>query len=181
MQIDLTSFYNHSIRYNNLLENSDPNLKQSIYGVYGIVLTDEMDEIEISNSVKFKFNKNITNGFDNLICDGQTILLSATDIENIYIIGFCELGTVSEIIKIQDTECLHDYEFVLKTFHTNSVQGIDENEKNSKCKLIKKYVGSDGQKHNIFSWQIKLKQKTDISEIILPVNLSLHIMAIICL
>ena len=180
MQIDLTHFYNHCIFYNSKFKKDTVPNNSEEYGVAGIMLIDKIPPTFQLYQQIYMYPKNIDTGFDNILCDGQIISLNHVSCSQICIIGFCEYGTVSEYLQIIDMNAqLHEVEFVLKTFHTNSNQGIDNSPKNKKCLLIDKILGNDDQKHNIFLWNIPWNPEIQIDKIILPINSSLHIISII--
>lgn len=181
MQIDLKSYFNHTIRYNQKIEKFSDSEKSKIYGVNKILLAEDLDAVLCSNThMLFNLEDNIFNIFDNIVCDGQKISIFLKNIKTIGIMGFTDYGTVSESMTIIDFKnARKKVDFVLKTFHTNPNQSI-ENYKTKKCTLLKKYMGNDGQKHNVFSYDIDLDSFMDIKQIILPINLSIHIMAIVC-
>ena len=135
--------------------------------------------INLNKQIKYIPKKEKEYKFDNVVCDGQVIKFNAMSVHRIYIIGLCEYGTISENITIGNDVEEFNYTFIMKTFHTNSFQGLDNNEKNKKCRLIKQYWGNDNQKHNIYSYNICLEKNLNLNKIILPINLSVHILGII--
>lgn len=177
MQIDITSYFNHRIKYYTKYEKIGFSNTKSIYGVNGITITEKIDTI-CCNKIQVGICSNSNGDYDNIACDGQKIFIDSIIADSINIIGFCEFGTVSEELKIYDNDICHSFEFVLKTFHTNANQGIDNSERNNKCQLIAKFMGNDNQKHNFYSYKIDFYKKLIVKSITLPINLSLHILAI---
>lgn len=182
MQINLASYFNHTIKYNAEIEKLNDSEKKILYGVNGIVLVEKIDnELYIPSNILLNLKDNVSNTLDNIVCDGQVIPAFFKNINSINIIGFTDYGTVLDSISIINcNNQKKEYDFVLKTFHTSINQSI-ENNTTRKCILLKKYMGNDGQKHNIFSYNIDFGKSIDMKEIVLPINLSLHIMSIICI
>ena len=180
MQINLVPFFNHTIKHNAVMERMNSSEKKILYGVNGIVLTEKFDDEYLLSDIVLSLKGNASHTLDNIVCDGQLIPVFLKNIKFINIVGFTDYGTVLDSISIINyNNEKAEYDFVLKTFHTNSNQSV-ENNTSRKCISIKKYMGNDGQKHNIYSYNINLEESTDIKEIMLPINLSLHIMSIIC-
>lgn len=182
MQLDLSPYFNHTIKYNKEIENLSDSEKKVIYGINEIVLAEDFDtELYSDTNISFNLHANSSNVFDNIVCDGQIIPVFLKNIKTISIMGFTDYGTVSDSMTIVNYENeKKELSFVLKTFHTNANQSV-ENNKTKRCVLLKQYMGNDGQKHNIFSYNNSFDIITDIKQIILPINLSLHVMSIVCI
>ena len=171
MLVDLIDFYNHIILpKGNIPESVSSN--KSVFGVNGVVLVEQ--PILPNKNCLIQSNNGF---FDNIVCDGQAINTDLCMVKKLTIVGFSELGTVKENIIITHEDEEYRYEFVMKTFHTNYNYSV-ENTLNKKCKRISVALGSDGQNHNIFSYDIDLKTPIKIKRLLLPVNLSVHILFI---
>lgn len=128
--------------------------------------------------MKFQFAlKN--NAFDNIMCDGQCVLVDINNIRRISFLGFSEMGTVCDDVKIHtEGGMVITIPLILKTFHSDSFKGIDDEKKNLDCKLAFYMNGDDGQKHGAYFWSINLSKNYNVKLIELPVNCSMHLFAI---
>lgn len=177
MFLNLFDFYNHIIFEKKHIDDSIC-LNKAIYGIDGIVLVEVPNMYDMCISIKDLFNHQKL--YDNIVCDGQVVFTNLNSVKKINIIGFSEYGTVhDELIIVTDENKHFSFEFALKTFHTNYNHSI-ENVINKKCTRFCSALGSDGQIHNFFSYEINLKKSTNIKEIKLPINLSIHIVGIYC-
>lgn len=168
--IDLTHEFNHKI-----FEFRRKKLFRKYFcGVNDFYLVNDLT----NDDTRYKRGSHLK--YDNLYCDGQTLCVDRKmKCMGIEIIGFSEFGTISENVNIY-TYCnkMIECEFVMKSIQTNNFQGIDDNKKNKKCCVLRKFWGSDKQKHSIYSWKIKLNDSIEIEKIILPVNNAIHILSI---
>lgn len=147
-------------------------------GINGLHLTESVlsPTVRTYDGVDFRIQKN-AQGFDNLSCDGQTLTLPAVYADEVCFLGFNEFGTVCDSYIVGYRQNEEPFDFVFKTFHTNSRQGID-NERNNRCITAERLFGSDGQKHGLFLWRQSLSLASEVCRLVLPVNLSIHILAI---
>lgn len=110
-------------------------------------------------------------------CDAQTLILHAINADEICFLGFSEFGTICDTYTVGYQQYDKQYDFVFKTLHTNDRQGL-ETERNNRCVTAERLFGSDGQKHGLYLWRQALDRAQVIQRIVLPVNLSIHILAI---
>lgn len=175
--VDTSLYNNHKILYAEKIE-SWPYGRMGFYLLGSPIWYAKDENIDIS-VLKYFCADNLN---DNICCDGQQIPLpSKISAKKIHLIGFCELGTVCEQLTLSFTDgTKKDYDFVFKTLHSNTWQGLDDNERNSKCTPSFYMRGDDGQKHNMYSWAISLDNTPyNLTKMILPVNLSMHIVSIV--
>ena len=107
---------------------------------------------------------------------GQTLLLHDVNASEICFLGFSEFGTIRDTYTIGYQQFEKEFDFVFKTLHTHGWQGI-ESEQNNRCIPVLQTFGSDGQKHRLYVWRQILDKTQKINKIVLPVNLSIHIVA----
>lgn len=178
--IDLSKYYNHIIYKNQTVEN-DINLnKKTIYGLphfNNILIVDKKRETVRAFNIDFycACGKSI---FDNVMCDGQVIEIERKEIKVIAFLGFCEMGTVCDEVRLHTDNNVISIPLVMKTFHSDNFKGIDDGEKNTDCKLAFYLNGDDKQKHGVFFWQVVLPRNYDINAIELPVNCAMHLFSI---
>ena len=176
----LTPYFNHIILQHEDVETLGlPNIMCQ-YGVKGIhLLRQSFDNISV-NSLEYTLPQ--SNGFtvpyDNVLCDGQQIPVESFTAAKICFLGFCELGTVSEQVIVFSDDDAEEVPLLLKTFHTDSFQGLDTIGRNRDCILASQVMGDDGQKHNLYYWDSPISLMRPIVKIELPVNLCMHVMAI---
>lgn len=174
--LDLTTFFNHGIFENEKLNCLTPSEKMNRYGVAGIHITEHLPSIFCFDGVNYLIDKEPVYNYDNIACDGQLITVDSI-VSSLFFLGFCEYGTVLEQITIYGNGKYKNNDLILKTFHSNAVQGIDNLNKNNICKNAVRLRGDDGQKHNFYCWAIPVSEGI-IDVIELPVNLSMHILSI---
>ena len=146
-------------------------------GIDGLYLIESIFSPKICTyeNIDFQIQKN-TEGFDNLSCDGQTLLLHDVNASEICFLGFSEFGTIRDTYTIGYQQFEKEFDFVFKTLHTHGWQGV-ESEQNNRCIPVLQTFGSDGQKHRLYVWRQILDKTQKINKIVLPVNLSIHIVA----
>ena len=177
IMINLSRYYNH-IMYKG--ESNENFLERSIYGLphfKNIHIIENKKEYIRYNQIYFHCASN-SDIFDNIMCDSKIIEVNKKNISSILFLGFSEMGTVCDEVILHSKNKTKMIPIVLKTFHSDSFRGIDDNEKNKNCQLITYLDGDDGQKHGAYCWKFDLDESIDIDSIELPFNLSMHIMAI---
>ncbi len=174
--VNLNQYYNHIIFDKPGLNEKNEYLTNHLLGVAGYYLTKEeyINFLEYNNEIK-QFETNFDGLYDNIMCDGQTITIEQSLIRGISFLGFCEFGTVKESFYYNHSIA---GSFILKTFHTDNWQSIETSEDNIMCQSYIHLFGNDAQKHNIYSYSYIMNENTKINSIILPYNLSMHIIAI---
>lgn len=178
--VNLSNYFNHII-YKNIFVENDPVLSnKAIYGLPHYINTYIIDEknpdVNVFGESFCCASKNDI--FDNVVCDGQTIMIDEHDFKSVMFLGFCEMGTVCDTVKLYDGNNNNQIPLILKTFHSDKFKGIDDEGKNSQCKLAFYLNGDDGQKHGVFFWKVEFDENINVNYIELPVNCALHLMAI---
>lgn len=167
-----------SMLFENAVFQPLPTVSNIQIGINGLYLEEFVSAplVRTYGCVDFQIQKN-AEGFDNLSCDGQTLTLQDVRVNEICFLGFSEFGTVCDSYTVGYQQCEKQFDFVFKTLHTNDRQGL-ETERNNRCVVAERFWGSDGQKHGLYLWRQELDGTKAIHKIILPVNLSIHILAI---
>lgn len=177
--VNLNHYYNHAVFYNHSFEDSQGNDYDDIYRIAGVSLVGQPSDLNVDvYNCPFRCGNNVYNNFDNVVCEGQTVDVDFDRANRLCILGFCDYGTVRDTLTITTLMMKIKCDFILKTFHTFDYQAINDSEENEKCKLARKLRGSDGQKRNIYFWEINMPHEIiGPGKIVLPFNPSLHILA----
>lgn len=180
LSVDLSNYYNHIIYKNEEIELNEAFHKKTVYGlphVNNILITDKKRESIKAFDVEFRCACE-NSIFDNLMCDGQILEVSDTPIRSIAFLGFSEMGTVCDEVKLHTDDHEITVPLIMKTFHSDKFKGIDNVGKNAECKLALYLNGTDGQKHGVFFWRVQFSQQYSLKSIELPANCAVHLFSI---
>ena len=175
--LNLRQWANHKVCYKR--ENFKQTVKKELFEIYlmepfnGI----QYETSEIHDEYLPEFNAESI--YDNVVCEGQLIEFPPQRVNEILIVGYCDFGTVSDYLSLMGDENIEKCEFIMKTIQSDSWQGIDNNKKNINCKTAFSLLDDEGQKHKIYYWKIKPKNKLTYKAISLPFNISIHIISIV--
>lgn len=179
--LNLDKYFNHRLFKSYMWEMRTDLEKRKYYGIPHYIDIHIIDKCFTNFSYKgvlFKHNKNADSSFDNIICDGQYIEMKENLINCIYVLGFCEYGTVCDNIILHTEYKDISVPIVMKTFHSDSLKGLNDVGENKNCEFVFYLNGDDGQKHSVYFWKSIVEKNEKIKGIELPVNLSMHIMAL---
>lgn len=179
--VDLSHCFNHILFENASIENNPDLNNKAVYGLPHFINIHVVDKKkDVVNVFGEKFccasQKDI---YDNVMCDGQIIMVDDHSVSSVMFLGFCEMGTVRDTVKLHtDDNSVIQVSLILKTFHSDKFKGIDDEGENVQCKLAYYLQGDDGQKHGVYFWKVNLKKAVNIRSIELPINCTMHLMAI---
>ena len=176
-KLDLSKIYNHIIYKNTQSEETISQTHSYLHGVNKIHIVEE----KVINFRCFNVDFNLDSGnsqFDNISCDGDILYVNNHTCKIICFLGFSEMGTICDNVTLSTSQENIKVPLVLKTFHTNNFKGIDDVGINSNCKIALSCLGDDMQKHYIYFWETDINTENPIIKIQLPVNRTLHILAI---
>lgn len=178
--VDLSNYYNHIIYKNEEAEKNEAFHKKTLYGlphVNNILITEKKKESIQAFDVEFQCARE-NSIFDNLMCDGQILEVPDVPTRSVAFLGFSEMGTVCDEVKLQTDDHEITIPLIMKTFHSDKFKGIDNVGKNAECKLALYLDGNDEQKHGVFFWRVPLSQTYGLKSIELPFNCAVHLFSI---
>ena len=172
--LDLSSYHNHKMF---VKDNGLVTREVGINGDFFIDTNNFVNKELLINGVKFN---TINNGeYDNIVCDGQNIILTPTNILNLHILGFCEIENVFDEIIITT---LNGKSYNLKVFFKiwSIINFYEYKYDIAHPNVLVAYSGKDNLYRNeyIYHYKYKVDIPDKICSIELPCNPVLHIFAI---